>query len=166
MKSPGPGVLLVNSIELLRKKWYQFSTVFLKMFSSWGSTSQLVFSSVRFTRSVVSDSLRSHESQHARPPCPPPTPGVHSDSRPSSQWCHPAISSSVIPFSCLPSFPASGSFQMSQLFVSGGQSIGVSASTSVLSMNIQDWFPLGLTGLNRLSFIVETFYITLKVINL
>ena len=111
MKSPGPGVLLVNSIELLRKKWYQFSTVFLKMFSSWGSTSQLVFSSVRFTRSVVSDSLRSHESQHARPPCLPPTPGVHSDSRPSSQWCHPAISSSVIPFSCLPSFPASGLFK-------------------------------------------------------
>ena len=146
MKSPGPGVLLVNSIELLRKKWYQFSTVFFKMFSSWGNTSQLVFSSVRFTRSIVSDSLRSHESQHARPPCPSPTPGVHSDSRPSSQWCHPAISSSVIPFSCLPSFPASGSFQMSQLFVSGGQSIGVSGSTSVLSMNTQAWSPLGWTG--------------------
>ena len=100
--------------------------------------------SVQFSCSFVSDSLRSHESQHARPPCPSPTPGVHSDSRPSSQWCHPAISSSVIPFSCLPSFPASGSFQMSQLFVSGGQSIGVSASASVLPMNIQDWFPLGL----------------------
>ena len=78
-----------------------------------------------------------------QPPCPSPTPRVHSDSRPSSRWCHPAISSSVIPFSsCLQSFPASGCFQMSQLFASGGQSIGVSASTSVLPMNIQDWFPI------------------------
>ena len=81
------------------------------------------------------------------PPCPSPTPGVHPDSRPSCQWCHPAISSSVIPFSsCLQSFPASGSFQMSQFFALGGQSIGVSASASVLPMNIQDWFPLGWTG--------------------
>ena len=83
----------------------------------------------------MSDSFRPHESQHARPPCPSPTPGVHSDSRPLSQWCHPAISSSVVPFfSCLQSFPASGSFPMSQLFSSGGQSIGASASTSVLPM--------------------------------
>ena len=96
--------------------------------------------SVQFSLSVVSDSLRPHEPQHTRPPCPSPTPGVHSDSRPSSQWCHPAISSSVIPFSSRPqSFPASGSFQMSPLFASGGQSIGVGASTSVLPMNTQDW---------------------------
>ena len=103
--------------------------------------------SVQFSRSVMSDSLWPHESQHSRPPCPSSTPGVHSDSHPSSQWCHPAISSSVIPFSsCLQSFPASGSFQMSQFFTSGGQNIGVSASASVLPMNIQDWFPLGCTG--------------------
>ena len=96
-------------------------------------------SSVQFSRSVVSDSLQPHESQHARPPCPSPTPEVHSDSSPSSQCCPPAISSSVVPFSSCPqSFPTSGHFQMSQLFASGGQSIGVSASTSVLPMNIQD----------------------------
>ena len=101
------------------------------------------FSSVQSLSRV---SLQPHESQHARPPCPSPTPWVHSDSRPSSQWCHPAISSSVIPFSSCPqSFPASGSFQMSQLFASGGQSFGVSASALVLPMNIQDWFPLGRT---------------------
>ena len=104
------------------------------------------FSSVQFSRSVVSDSLRSHESQHARPPCPSPTPGVHSNSCPLSRWCHPTISFSVIPFSCPQSFPASGSFQMSQLFASGGQSIGVSASTSILPMNTQDWSPVGWTG--------------------
>ena len=85
--------------------------------------------------------------QHARPPCPSPTPGAYSNSCPLSWWCHPTISSSVVPFSShLQSFPASGSFQISQLFASGGQSIGVSASTSVLPMNIQDWFPLGWTG--------------------
>ena len=104
--------------------------------------------SVQFSHSVVSDSLRPHESQHARPPCPSPSPGVHSDSCPLSCWCHPTISSSVVPFSsCLQLFLASGSFLMSQLFISGGQSIGVSASASFLPMNIQDWFPLGLTGL-------------------
>ena len=102
----------------------------------------------QISRSVLSDSLPPHELQHARPPCPLPTPGVHSDSHPSSQWCHPAISSSAIPFSsCLQSFPASGSFPVRQLFSSGGQSIGASASASVLPVNIQDWFPLGLTGL-------------------
>ena len=95
----------------------------------------------------MSDSLRPHELQHARPPCPSPTPGFHSNSCPSSRWCHPAISSSVIPFSSCPqSDPASGSFQISQLFASGGQSIGVSASASVLPMNTQDWFPLEWTG--------------------
>ena len=103
--------------------------------------------SVKFSRSVVSDSLRPHESQHARPPCPSPTPGVHSDSLPSSQWCHPAISSSVVPFSsCRQSLPASESFPMSQLFTWGGQSIGVSALASFLPKNTQDWSPLGWTG--------------------
>ena len=97
--------------------------------------------------SVVSHSLRHRELQHARPPCPSPTPGVYPDSCPLSRCCHPTISFSVIPFSsCLQSFPASGSFQMSQFFASGGQSVGVSVSTSVLPMNIQDWFPLGWTG--------------------
>ena len=101
------------------------------------------FSSVQFSRSVVSDSLRPNESQHARPPCPSPTPGVHSDSCPSSQWCHPAISSSDVPFSSCPqSLQASDSFPMSQLFAWGGQSTGVSALASVLPVNTQDWSPL------------------------
>ena len=96
---------------------------------------------------VVSDSLRPHESQLARPPCPSPTPRVHSNSCSSSQWCHPAISSSVVPFSSCPkSLPASGSSPVSQLFIWGGQSTGVSASASVLPMNTQDWSPLGWTG--------------------
>ena len=103
-------------------------------------------SSVQFSCSVVSNSLRPHESQHARPPCPSPTPGVHSDSRPSSQWCHPAISSSGVPFSCPQSLPASESFPMSQLFTWGGQSTGFSASASVLPMNTQDWSPSEWTG--------------------
>ena len=104
-------------------------------------------SSVQFSFSVMSGSLWPHELQHTRPPCPSPTPGVYSNSCPLSQWCHPTISTSDVPFSAhLQSFPESGSFQMSQLFTSGGQSIGVSASTSVLPMNIQDWFPLGLTA--------------------
>ena len=102
---------------------------------------------VQFSCSVVSDSLRPHGLQHARPPCSSPTPRVYSNSCPLSWWCHPTILSSVVPFSsCLQSFPASGSFPMSQLFASGGQSIGVSASTLVLPMNTQDWFPLGWTG--------------------
>ena len=101
--------------------------------------------SVQFSCPVVSDSLQSHGLQHTRPPCLSPIPGVHSKSRPSSWWCHPTISSSVIPFSsCLQSFPASESFPVSQFFASGGQSVG--ASASVLPMNIQDWFPLGWTG--------------------
>ena len=102
--------------------------------------------SVQFSQSVVSNSLRPHGLQHARPPCPSPAPGVYPNSSPLSQWCHPTISFSVIPFSShLQSFPASGSLTMSQLFTSGSQSIGVSASTSVLLMNTQDWFPLGWT---------------------
>ena len=105
------------------------------------------FSSVQFSCSVVSDSLWPHESQYTRPPCPSPTPGVYSNSCPSSWWCHPAISSSVIPFSSCPqSLPASGLFPMSQLFSWGGQSIGVSASASVLPMNTQVQSPLGWTG--------------------
>ena len=103
--------------------------------------------SVQFSRSVVSNSLQPHGLQHTRLPCPSPTPGAYSNSGPSSQWWHPIITSSVVPFSShLQSFPASGSFPMNQFFTSGGQSIGVSASASVLPMNIQDWFPLGLTG--------------------
>ena len=105
------------------------------------------FSSVQLGCSFVSDSLQPHEPQHARPPCPSPTPRLYSNSCPSSRWHHPAISSSVIPFSSCPqSLPASGSFPMNQLFAWGGQSIGVSASASVLPMNTQDWPPLGWTG--------------------
>ena len=110
-------------------------------FFKWASYSP------QFSCSVVSDSLQPHESQHARPPCPSPIPGVHPNSCPSSQWCHPAISSSVVPFSSCPqSLPASESFPMSQLFTWGGQSIGISALASVLPKNTQDWFPLGWTG--------------------
>ena len=97
-----------------------------------------IFSSVQFSFSVMSDSLRPHEPQHARPPCPSPTPGVYPNLCPLNWWCHPTISSSIVPFSCPQSFP-SGSFQMNQLSASGHQSIGVSASTSVPPMNTQDW---------------------------
>ena len=101
----------------------------------------------QISRSVVSDSLWPHELQHARPPCPSPTPGVHSDSRPSSQWCHPAISSSVVPFSSCPqSLPASESFPMNQLFAWGGQSTGASALASFLPKKSQGWFPSEWTG--------------------
>ena len=108
---------------------------------------QVVFSWVQFSHSVVSDSLWPHRLQHARPPYPSPTPGVYSNSCPLSQWCHPTISSSVFHFSShLQSFPASGSFPMSQFFTSGGQSVGISASASVFPMDIPNWFPLGWTG--------------------
>ena len=104
--------------------------------------------SVQFSCLVMSSSLWPHGEQHTRLPCPSSTPGACSNSCPLSQWCHPTITSSVVPFSFrLQSFPASGSFPRSKLFTSGGQSIGVSASVSVLHMNIQDWYPLGLTGL-------------------
>ena len=110
-------------------------------------------SSVQFSCSVISDSLWPHESQHARPPCPSPTPRVYSNPCPLSRWCHPDISSSVVPFSSCPqSLPATGSFPMSQLFTWGGQSIGVSASASVLPMNTQDWSPSGWTGWISLQF--------------
>ena len=106
----------------------------------WG-----INNSVKFSCLVVSDSLWPHELQHTRPPCPSPTPRVHPNPCPLSRWCHPTISSSVVPFtSCLQSFPASGSFPITQFFESGGQRIGASASASVLPVNIQDWFPLGL----------------------
>ena len=104
------------------------------------------FSSIQFSHSAVSDSLWPHGPQYISPPCPSPTPGVHPNPCSLSRWCHPTISYSVVPFSCPQSFPASGSFQMSQLFAWGGQSTGVSASISVLPKNTQDWFPLGWTG--------------------
>ena len=114
-----------------------------KLCNYWAHALELT---VQFSHSVVSDSFRPHGLQHTRLPCPSPTPRACSNSCSSSRWCHSTISSSVVPFSsCLQSFPASGSFLMSQFFASGGQSIGVSASASVLPMNIQDWFPLGWT---------------------
>ena len=124
--------------------WQQY---LMQVYSESSTLLRTLFSSVQFSHSVVSDSLRPRESQHARPPCPSLTPGVYSNPCPSSRWCHPAISSSVGPFSSCPqSLPASGSFPMSQLFTLGGQSIGISASASVLPMNTQDWSPIGWTG--------------------
>ena len=114
---------------------------------TWEVQKWFQFNSVQFSCSAVSNSLWPHGLQHTRPPCPSPTPRVYPNSCPLSQWCHPTISSSVIPFSsCLQSLQVSGSFQMSEFFASGGQSIGVSASASVLPMKVQDWFPLGWTG--------------------
>ena len=132
--------LFTDWIELFPKisknKDYNFLILFFNV----------TFSSVQFSCSVVSSSLRPHGLQHIRPPCPSPTPRVYSNSCPLSQWYHPTISSSVIPFSRLQPFPATGSFQKSQLVASGGQSTGVSATASVLPMDIQGWFPLGWTG--------------------
>ena len=125
------------------QKVKRFIIYFLKMY----------WTSIQFSRSVMSDSLQPHGLQHGRPPCPSPAPEVYPNSCPLSRWCHPAISSSVVPFSCPQSFPASESFQISQLFTSGGQSIGVSASTSILPTNTQDWSPLkGRTGWISLQF--------------
>jgi len=120
----------------------------LKMFfyEVFQTNKSVQFSSVQFSCSVTSIYLRPHRLQHDRVPGPSPTPRAYLNSCPLSWWCHPTISSSVISFSCLQSFPAPGSFSMSQLFTSGDQSIGVSASASVLPVNIQDWFPLGWTG--------------------
>ena len=129
--------------DLVGKFLKSASSVYLLCFYLF----KLCFSSVQFSSSVVFDSLWPHGLRHARPPCPSPTPGVYSSSCPLSQWCHPTISSPVVPFSSCPqSFPASGSFQISQLWAWGGQSIGVSASASVLPMNIQGWSPLEWTG--------------------
>ena len=123
------------------KKWYNRAKK-----TVWQFLIKLNIELLSVQCSVMSNSLRLCGLQHTSPPCPSPSPGPYSNSCPSSQWCHPAISSSVMPFSsCLQSFRASGSFQMSQFFASGGQSIGLSASTSILPVNIQDWFPLGLT---------------------
>ena len=133
-------------------QWYHFprwTRLWGKRESGWLAerNREFCFSSVQFSSSVMSDSLQPHGLQLARPPCPLPTPRVYSNSRPSCRWCHPTISSSVVPFSSRrQSFPASGSFKMSQFFASGGQSIGVPASASVLPMNTQDWFLLGWTG--------------------
>ena len=121
-----------NDIQLAKRRVIKCSTSLIIQFSSVAQSCPTLC----------------HGLQHARPPCPSPTPGVYSNSYPLSWWYHPTISSSVVPFSsCLQSFPASGSFQMSQFFTSYGQNIGVSALRSVLSVNIQDWFPLGWTGL-------------------
>ena len=139
---------LLNSV--LSHRWQTVCTSFLtakEMGVSAAPYDTLVGNSVWFSCSVMSDSLRPHGLQHARPPCPSSTPGVYPNSCPVSQWCRPTISSSVVPFSSCPqSFPASGSFRMSQLFTSDGQSIGVSASTSVLPVNTQDWSPLEWTS--------------------
>ena len=139
--------------NLLTKEYNQISMVYQQYFNTaLASLSLRIFftfswGSVQFSCSVMSDSLQPHELQHARPPCPSPIPRVHSNSCPSSRWCNPAISSSVVPFSSCPqSLPALKSFQMSQLFTWGGQSIGVSASASFLPMNTQDWSPLGWTA--------------------
>ena len=128
-------------------KDFLFSSCMVSNSRKFRNSLSLIHSFIQFSHSVMSNSLQPHGLQHTRPPYPSPTPGAYSNSRPSRWWCHPTISSSVVPFSSsLQSFPASGSFQMSQFFASGGQSIGVSASTSVLPMNIQDWFPLGWIG--------------------
>ena len=159
-RSPGPNSFTCKFYQTLKEEWM---SVLLKLLPkdtekegtcpslhhkvSINYPSDKMVSSVQFSHSVMSDSLQPHESQHARPPCLSPTLGVHPNSSPSSWWCHPAISSSVIPFSSCPqSLPASESFPMSQVFAWGGQSTGVSASASVLSMNTQDWSPLEWTG--------------------
>ena len=140
----GPRFILLHLDRFILHRVFSPLNVYLAALSLSGRMQDF---SVQFSCSVVSNSLWPDGLQHARPPCPLPTPGVYSNSCPLNQWCHPTISSSVIPFSPhLQSFPASGSFQMSQFFTSGGQSIRVSASTSVLPVNIQDWFSLGLTG--------------------
>ena len=136
-------------------KWFSY-TCFLHILFHFRLLQNIAYSSlcyavipcsIQFSHSVMSDSLRLHGLQHAKPPCPSPAPRVHPNSCPLSWWCHPTVSSSVVPFSSCPqSFPASGSLQMSQLFTSGGQSFGVSASTSVLPVNTQDWSPFRWTG--------------------
>ena len=146
-----PFWILIPHCEHGERNTYLIELLWLAMSRMLGlkHLKQLVLSSVQFSCSVLSDSLQHglHGLQHARLPCPSPTSEACSNSCPLSRWCHPTISSSVISFSsCLQSFPASGSFPMSQFFTSGGQSIGVSTSASVLPVNIQDWFPLGWTS--------------------
>ena len=154
-----PSESLKNEKEGVAESWPRFHSssrgkllttccwLAAQVFSSWSSLPQDHFSSVQFSHSVMSDSLRPNDSQLSRPPCLSPTPRVYSNSCPLSQQCHPAISSSAIHFSSRPqSLPASESFPMSQLFTWGGQSIGVSTSASALPMNTQDWSPLGWTG--------------------
>ena len=151
---PTSSILSINSPwHLISKLFYTLTPdyyLFPELFYNYTYINiiiQFQFSSVQFSRSVVSYSLRPHESQHTRPPCPSPTPRGYSNSCPSSRWCHPAISSSVVPFFLCPqSLPASRSFPMSHLFAWGGYSTGVSASASVPPMNTQDWSPLGWTG--------------------
>ena len=131
------------------KQWKQWETIFLgSKLTAGGNCSHQSTDFNSVSQSLMSDSLPPHGLQHTRLPCPSPIPRACSNSCPSSWWCHPTISFSVVPFSsCLPFFPASGSSPMSKFFASGGQGTGASASTSVLQMSIQDWFPLGLTGL-------------------
>ena len=143
--------LLIFLLAILIPAWASSNPVFLLMYSAYKLHKQVTIYNlaqfIQFSHSVMSDSLRPHELQHARPPCPSPTPRVYSNSCPLCWSCRPAISSSVILFSSCPqSLPASGSFPTSQLFAWGGQSTGVSASASVLPMNTQDWSPLGWTG--------------------
>ena len=133
----------VNNSNLISNSLSFFWPAFQMAWEAWKWQGSVQFSSFQFGHSVVSDSLRPHESQHARPPCPSPTPRVHSNSRPLTRWCHPAISSSVVPFSSCPqSLPASESFPVSQLFAWGGQSTGVSALALFLPKNTQGWSPL------------------------
>ena len=140
----GSGLKIPSCLSCLKLSGDQFPTRSVSRITSLEEKMFLVVSSLQFSRSVVSDSLQPHHLQHNRLPCPSPTPRAYSNSCPSTQWCHLTISSSVIPFSSYhQSLPASGSFPMNQFFPSGDQSIGVSATASVLPMNIQDWFPLG-----------------------
>ena len=135
----------VNQAKITHSKWQVHFNTRRLLPETKGLTIEFHFS--QFSSVAQScPTLRPHESQHARRPCPSPTPGVHPNPCPLSWWCHPTISSSVVPFSCLQSIPASGAFPVSQFFASGGQNIGASASASVLPMNIQDWFPLGWTS--------------------
>ena len=149
---PLPFVIVRGNLHF-NKTLHSVTCINCKLYTCLDSSISLSYSILcsvqfsQFSRSVVSDSSQPHGPQHARPPCPSPTPRACSNSPPLSRWCYPTILSSVVPFSSCPqSFPASGSFPMSQFFTSGGQSIGVSASTSVLPMNTQDWSPLGWTG--------------------
>ena len=129
-------------------KWAKYWRSIFSMSSAIPSIMAIDMASVQFSHSIVSDFLQPHGLRHARIPCPSPTPGAYSNSCPSSRWCCPNIASSVIPFSFCPKyFPVSGSFTVTHLFASGGQNTGVSALASALPINIQDWFPLGLTGL-------------------